>query len=54
MLTDREIALIDAIDTPVFVLESHKNGDPVYVGFNKCALDVSGFSRSNIIGKTAK
>ena len=54
MLTEGEIALIDAIDTPVFVLESHKGGEPVYIGFNKCALDVSGFSRANIIGKTAK
>lgn len=46
--------VLDAIASPIFVLEIVKAGDPVYSGWNKAAEDVSGLAAKDVLGKTVQ
>ncbi|MEQ9126104.1 MAG: PAS domain-containing sensor histidine kinase [Alphaproteobacteria bacterium] len=46
------IRLLDAVSTPVFVLQVDDAGRPIYLVFNQASVDVSGISQAQVIGRT--
>ena len=52
-MTEEEIALLDCVNAPVFVLEPDEAGRLVYVAFNRSAREISGFSLEDVLGRTA-
>ncbi len=49
-----DYALLDLVETPVFVVEMQGDERPVYVAWNRAASEMSGLSAAQVIGKTAK
>ncbi len=49
-----EIALLDTIALPLFVIEPDENGRTLYVAFNKTGREASGIELEQVLGKTAK
>ncbi len=46
--------VLDAVATPVFVLEIIKSGEAVYSGWNRAAAEISGMAAGDVLGKTAQ
>ena len=53
MLSYQEIAQLDLINSPVFVLEVTKEGDPIYVAVNQFALEMSKRPLWHFLGRNA-
>jgi len=53
-MNDSELALLDLVATPLFVLDASSDGELSYLFFNKAALDIAKFNLEDYLGLNAK